>query len=75
VQLTALDDDAPSVDELVEEFEMDADILADTPFVLVGSVEEVVDKIERLREQLGISHYVVRDPDGFAPVVAALAGH
>ncbi len=75
VQLTALDDDAPSVDELVEEFEMDADVLADTPFVLVGSVEEVVDKIERLREQLGISHYVVRDPDGFAPVVAALAGH
>ena len=54
---------------------MDADVLADTPFVLVGSVEEVVDKIERLREQLGISHYVVRDPDGFAPVVAALAGH
>ncbi len=28
----------------------------------------------RLRERLGISHYVVRDPDAFAPVVAALRG-
>ena len=40
----------------------------------MGSLEQVIDKIERLREQLGISHYVVRDPEGFAPVVEALAG-
>jgi probable F420-dependent oxidoreductase len=49
-------------------------VIADTPFVLVGSVEQVVDKLERLREQLGISHVLVRDPDGFAPIVDALRG-
>ena len=42
--------------------------------MLVGSVEQVVDKLERLRADLGISHYVVRDAEQFAPVVAALAG-
>ena len=45
------------------------------PFVLSGSVEQVVDKLERVRERTGISHYVIRDPDTFAPVVATLAGH
>jgi len=49
-------------------------VIEHTPFVLTGSLDQVVDKIERQRETLGISHYVVRDRDGFAPVVAALAG-
>ncbi|MEP7201904.1 MAG: TIGR03621 family F420-dependent LLM class oxidoreductase [Ilumatobacteraceae bacterium] len=53
---------------------MSVELLNDTPFVLIGSVEQVVDKIERLRDDVGISHYVVRDPEGFAPVVAALKG-
>jgi probable F420-dependent oxidoreductase len=59
---------------LVERFGADEEVLAETPFVLVGSVEQVVDKLERRREDLGISHYVVRDAAQFAPVVAALAG-
>lgn len=46
----------------------------DTPFVLIGSLAQVVDKLHGLREQLGISHVVIRDPEGFAPVVDALAG-
>jgi len=59
---------------LVERFSADEQVLADSPFVLVGSVEQVVDKLERRRQDLGISHYVVRDAVQFAPVVAALAG-
>lgn len=46
----------------------------ETPFLLFGSVEQVVDELETRRESLGISHVVVRDPEAFAPVVAALAG-
>ncbi len=57
-----------------ERFEISRDTIDETPFVLIGSVEEVVDKLERLRSDVGISHYVVRDTEGFAPVVAALAG-
>lgn len=46
----------------------------DTPFLLVGSVAQLVDELERRREDIGISHYVVRDAEGFAPVVDALRG-
>lgn len=45
-----------------------------TPFVLVGTPSAVIDKLQRLREELGIHHYVIRDPEGFATVVDALAG-
>lgn len=74
VQFTACGDSAPAASELAERFGLDAEVIEDTPFVLSGSVEQLVDKLERLREQIGITHYVVRDPDGFAPIVEALAG-
>jgi alkanesulfonate monooxygenase SsuD/methylene tetrahydromethanopterin reductase-like flavin-dependent oxidoreductase (luciferase family) len=63
-----------ALDTAVERFGMDRELLEATPFVLIGSVEQVVDKLERLREQIGVSHVTIRDVDGFAPVVAALAG-
>ena len=75
VQHTYVGDDADAAfDTAVERFEMDRSLLQDTPFVLIGSVEQVVDKLERLREQIGVSHVTIRDATGFAPVVAALAG-
>jgi probable F420-dependent oxidoreductase len=57
-----------------EEYHLPIDVFAESPFVLAGSLEQVVDKLERLRETLGVSHVVVRDAEGFAPVVAALSG-
>jgi probable F420-dependent oxidoreductase len=74
VQFAHVGDDAPSASQLSERFGHEADVIEDTPFALFGSQEQVVDKIERLRAGLGISHVVVRDPDGFAPVVDALRG-
>lgn len=74
VQFTHVGSDAPSSDELAERFGMSPDVVADTPFVLAGSVEQIVEQIERQRASLGITHYVIRDPEGFAPVVDALAG-
>ena len=62
------------LDELAASFEVDRALLDETPFVLAGSVEQVVDEVERLRATAGISHFVVREAEGFAPVVAALAG-
>ena len=52
---------------------MTAAQLAVCPFALIGSVEQIVDKIERLQERLDITHYVVRDVEAFTPVIAALA--
>lgn len=72
VQFTHVGDGAPSADDLSGRFKLPADVVEHTPFALFGSVEQIVDKIERQREQLGITHYVIRDPDGFAPVVDAL---
>lgn len=74
VQFTHVGDDAPAADELSERFKLPADVIEHTPFALFGSLEQIVDELERLREQLGVSHVVVRDPDGFAPVVDALRG-
>ncbi len=74
VQMSHVGDDAPTAADLAERFKMPAEVVEHTPFALFGSLEQVVDKIERQREQLGITHYVIRDPDGFAPVVDALTG-
>ena len=73
VQFTAVGDDVPSPRDLVDRFGLDERTIAESPFVLVGTVGAIVDKIERLRELLGITHYVVRDPDGFAPVLDVLS--
>jgi probable F420-dependent oxidoreductase len=51
------------------------EVLQESPFVLWGSVAEIVEKLVRLREWFGISHVVVRDPEAFAPVVEVLHGH
>ncbi len=74
VQFTHVGPDAPSAEALAERFDLPVDAVAGTPFVLAGSVEQIVDQIERRRISLGITHYVIRDPEGFAPVVEVLAG-
>ena len=52
----------------------DSALVDETPFVLIGSEAQVIEKLLALREDLGIHHITSRDPDDFAPVVAALAG-
>jgi probable F420-dependent oxidoreductase len=55
-------------------FNLTPDEAKQMPIVLVGTVDEIcADLIER-RERFGFSYIVVHDLDGFAPVVARLAG-
>jgi alkanesulfonate monooxygenase SsuD/methylene tetrahydromethanopterin reductase-like flavin-dependent oxidoreductase (luciferase family) len=51
------------------------EILAD-PYLLIGTVEQMVDTLQRRREQLGFAYLQIffQDIDAFAPVVARLAG-
>jgi len=51
------------------------EILA-SPYVLVGTIEQIVEDLLARRERWGISYYAVFEPflDAFAPVVAALGG-
>ena len=62
------------IGSVARELEVDGSLLEESPFLLFGSVDQVVEKLHRLREEHSVSHYVVRDPEGFAPIVAALSG-
>ena len=74
VQVVAIDGEGPTRSELAERVGLDESVVAETPFLVTGSLAEVIDRLERQRDELGISHLVIRDPEMFAPVVAALAG-
>ena len=57
--------------------EVDPAAVLDSPHCLVGSVSEIVDRLEEVRARWGISYVTVYDRlmEDFAPVVARLAGH
>jgi probable F420-dependent oxidoreductase len=63
-----------ALDQSARRLNLSRDVVASTPFLLFGAVNQLVEKLQSLRESLGISHYVVREPESFAPIVAALAG-
>jgi len=56
--------------------QLSVDEILDAPYVLIGTVDEMVDALHRRRERWGISYFVTFDPfmDVLAPVVAKLAG-
>ena len=75
VQLVHIGDGADEqIEATMARWGVDRELIDATPFILLGSVAQVVDKVERLRSDVGISHFVIRDAEGFAPVVAALTG-
>ena len=59
-----------------EGLEITAEQLIASPYVLIGSVEQVVERLQHLREHYGISYIVIGSEhmEIFAPVVARLAG-
>jgi probable F420-dependent oxidoreductase len=60
--------------ELADRWGMEPADLAASPFLLLGSVETIVEKLLGLRDRLGISYFTVREADAFAPVIERLAG-
>lgn len=48
----------------------------DSPYRLIGSVDEIVGQLEDRRRELGVSYFVVplREAEAFAPVVTRLSG-
>ena len=48
----------------------------ESPMVYIGSVEQVVERMQEVRERVGASYFVVFEPvmEEFAPIVKALAG-
>ena len=70
------DDPAPVVSRYAGAFGLEGEALTIHPHVLIGSVDTIVDELQRRRETYGISYVTVGDSvvDAFAPVVARLAG-
>lgn len=46
--------------------------LADTPYALIGTVDEIAEKLERCRQRWNISYFIVREHDQFAPIIQRL---
>ena len=70
------DDPQAAADELSQRWEIPAGSLLDSPYLLFGTVDEIVERHQQRRAQLGISYISVFDRDwaAFHPVVARLAG-
>jgi probable F420-dependent oxidoreductase len=56
--------------------ELSVDDILQTPYLLIGTVEQMIEDLEVRRQRWGISYYAIHEPylDDFAPVVARLAG-
>jgi len=66
-----------SAEELTARWtQLSADDILRSPYVLIGTVEEIIESLSAYRERWGISYYSVHEPymAAFAPVVARLAG-
>jgi probable F420-dependent oxidoreductase len=56
--------------------QLSADEILESPYVLVGTVDQIVDDLQARRRRWDISYYVTFEPymEAFAPVVARLTG-
>ena len=65
-----------AADDLASRFKVARDVVLETVYVLLGTVEQICETLRQRRERYGISYVTVfeRDMEAFAPVVARLAG-
>jgi len=65
-----------AADQLADRFKVALEVVLETPYVLLGTIEQICDILRQRRERYGISYLTVfeRDMEAFAPVVERLAG-
>jgi probable F420-dependent oxidoreductase len=68
---------AELIEQMASGFGMTPQQAADTPAALIGTVDELIETLERRRRRWSMNYWVVHEGDmeAFAPVVARLAGH
>ncbi len=61
---------------IAEQGGFDVDDVLASPFILAGSVEEILDRLDQRRERWGFTYYTVEQPEAraLAPVLAKLNG-
>lgn len=71
------DDRRGAAEELTGRWtQLTPDEILQSPYVLIGSIDQMVEDIQAHRKRWGISYYIVHEPylDDFSPVVARLTG-
>lgn len=70
------DDSAGFAGLVAPMFEVEPDQLLESPLTLIGSPDEITERLHERRERWGYSYHVVPGDQAraFAPVVAALTG-
>jgi probable F420-dependent oxidoreductase len=70
------DQRTPAADQLASRYRVDRGVVLESPYVLLGTTDEICETIRQRRERYGISYLTVfeRDVEVFAPVVERLAG-
>jgi hypothetical protein len=65
-----------AAEQIAERFEVSPAVVLDSPHLLVGQVDQIVEELLTNRRRFGISYVTVFGDqiDAFAPVVARLAG-
>ncbi len=64
------------IEEIANRLGLDAEQIAESPHMLIGTIDQMVEDLQQRREQFAISYIGVeeKDMDTFAPIVARLAG-
>jgi probable F420-dependent oxidoreductase len=72
-----VDNGPEMIEQMASGFGMTPQEAADSPAALIGTVDELVETLERRRRRWNMNYWVVHeaDMDAFAPVVARLVGH
>jgi probable F420-dependent oxidoreductase len=76
-RVVVTDDRRQAAEELAHRWpQLSPEELLRSPYVLIGTVDQLVEELQARRERWGISYYVIFEPhiDAFAPVVSRLAG-
>jgi hypothetical protein len=76
-RVVVTDDRDKAAEEVTSRWtQLKVDEILQSPYVLIGTLEQIVEDLQARRDRWGISYYVVHEPymDAFAPVVARLAG-
>ena len=76
-RVVVTDDRRTAAEELARRWDqLSPEEIRESPYVLIGTVEQLVEDLQARRARWGISYYVIFEPyiDAFAPVVSRLAG-
>ena len=76
-RVIATDNRRQTAEELVKTWpQLTAEEILESPYVLIGTLDEMVEALHARRERWGLSYFVTFDPllEALAPIVARLAG-